>query len=275
MTSSLVFICFLAICAQISAHDTLEQAAANLNSALSPQFSKLITTGAKACWKKTYGRGAGTVLNTCNTGEKSGALCYPTCPSGYVGVGPVCWESCKAGYTDDGALCRKDAAIHAADNSACPWYDECGLTLDKGCSNCNQYPGAKNDGCTCRYDADIYAKKSQGRGVGWPMGCAAGLQQDAALCYPPCGGQYNGVGPVCWAQCPAVAPVNCGAICGSSSAVCASTIIQLTEDGIELAGIILEGVISSDYVTMVIKTANLTLTVADMIINQMGWCNLM
>jgi len=100
-----------------------------------------------------------------------------------------------------------------------------------------------------------------------------GLELNGALCYPPCRGQYQGVGPVCWARCPSAASVNCGAICASSSDVCASTIVKLTEDAFELAGIILEGVINSDYVNMVVKTVNLTLTVADMIINKMGWCD--
>jgi len=273
---ALVLLCSLVLFSlQTSAHDTLEQAAQNLRDSITPQVSSLITSGQLACWKKSFGRGAGTVLDTCRTGEKSGALCYPACPTGFVGVGPVCWETCRPGFTDDGAFCRQNAVIHSADNSACPWYDECGLTLSKGCSNCNQYPGAINDGCTCRYNADIYAKKSQGRGVGWPMGCRQDLEQNGALCYPPCGKNYDGVGPVCWAQCPAVAPVNCGAICGSSTAVCTSTIVKLTEDGIELAGIILEGVLSSDYVTMVVKMTNLTITVADMIINKMGWCGLL
>jgi len=273
-TMSVVSLCFLLFCSVI-AHDTLQQAADNLNESISPQVASLITSGEIVCWKKTYGRGAGTVLDTCNSGEKSGLLCYPSCPSGMTGVGPVCWEDCRPGFTDDGAFCRKNAVIHSADNSACPWYDECGLTLSKGCSNCNAYPGSTNDGCTCRIDADIYAKKSEGRGVGWPMGCKSPLELNGALCYPQCGGKYYGVGPLCWAQCPSVAPVNCGAICGSSSSVCASSIIKLTEDGIELAGIILEGVLSSDYVTMVVKLTNLTMNVADMVINKMGWCNLM
>jgi len=265
----------LAFCSLIAAHDTLQQAAQNLQDSITPQVATLISSGEVACWKKSFGRGAGTVLDTCTTGEKSGLLCYPVCPAGMVGVGPVCWETCKDGFTDDGALCRKDVVIHSADNSACPWYDECGIALAKGCSNCNKYPGSTNDGCTCRVNADIYAKKSQGRGVGWPMGCAPNLEQNGALCYPPCGKNYNGVGPVCWAQCPAVAKTNCGAICASSSSLCASTIVKLTEDGIELAGIILEGVLSSDYVAMVVKMTNLTLTVADMVINKMGWCGLM
>lgn len=37
---------------------------------------------AAACTKDSYGRGVGTVLDTCPDGyEKQGALCYPACPS--------------------------------------------------------------------------------------------------------------------------------------------------------------------------------------------------
>ncbi len=64
--------------------------------------------------KDSYGRGVGTPLHACGTGqEKDGALCYPVCQVGYSGVGPVCYKQCPAGYTDDGALCRKDAVITA------------------------------------------------------------------------------------------------------------------------------------------------------------------
>ena len=35
------------------------------------------------CWRRSYGRGAGEVLNTCPSNkEKIGALCYSPCPSG-------------------------------------------------------------------------------------------------------------------------------------------------------------------------------------------------
>lgn len=65
-------------------------------------------------WKDSYGRGAGTLPNTCSAGQqRDGGLCYPTCASGYDGVGPVCWQGCPSGYADDGALCRKDVKIVA------------------------------------------------------------------------------------------------------------------------------------------------------------------
>ncbi len=41
--------------------------------------------------------------------EQGGFLCYPTCRSGYVGVGPVCWSTCSGQTIDVGAFCQKKA----------------------------------------------------------------------------------------------------------------------------------------------------------------------
>ncbi len=105
-------------------------------------------------------------LDDCWKGaEKNGAFCYIKCREDYHGVGPVCWGKCPVGYTDDGATCRRDVKTISANNSACPWYDKCGLTLKKGCSVCPS--GYKNDGCTCRRDVHITSKPSYGRGAGY------------------------------------------------------------------------------------------------------------
>jgi len=157
------------------------------------------TTSGVAIPATSYGRGAGVPLNTCDPGfEQQGSLCYPKCNSGYVGVGPVCWQVCPAGYSDDGATCRRDARIISANNSSCPWYDKCGVTLAKGCSVCP--PGYTNDGCTCRLNAHIFGKSSYGRGAGVTPHCRADQDQNGALCYPKCETGYQGVGPVCWLQ---------------------------------------------------------------------------
>lgn len=116
-----------------------------------------------------------------------------------------------AGYTDDGLTCRRDAKIINADNSQCPWYDRCGLTLAKGCTVCPA--GYANDGCTCRIDANIFGKSSYGRGAGpVPTSCSAGQRYDAGLCYAPCASGYSGAGPVCWGSCP-VGYIDFGATC--------------------------------------------------------------
>ena len=140
-----------------------------------------------------------TVLTTCRQGlEKDGALCYPQCRAGYNGVGPVCWQVCPAGYADDGALCRRNAMIIGANNSACPWYDKCGLTFARGCSQCPF--GYANDGCTCRIDVHIFAKDTYGRGVGESLQCAAGQERIVALCYKACPSGFHATGITCTAN---------------------------------------------------------------------------
>jgi len=180
------------------------------------------------CWKNTYGRGVGNPVTACASGlQRDGFLCYPYCKSGYYGVGPVCWQYCKPTYTDEGALCGRNAQIISADNSACPWYDKCGLTFAKGCSKCPS--GFSNDGCTCRIDVSVYAKDSYGRGAGSPMGCTSSQQEDAALCYPYCKAAWDGVGPVCWQQCSSTFPINSGAICCKTQQQCNDSIVEISK----------------------------------------------
>lgn len=191
-------------------------------------------TEADICWKRTATRGVGQVPTQCGAGqEKNGLLCYPACPSGMYGVGPTCWQTCPNGYSDDGALCRRNAKIISADNSQCPWYDVCGLTLSRNCSKCPA--GYVNDGCTCRVDAHIVAKKTQARGAGEGMSCRSDQDYDAGLCYDKCPAGTSGVGPVCWGQCPADFPVNCGAGCARSSEACANSIIKQVETSTDAA----------------------------------------
>jgi hypothetical protein len=134
-------------------------------------------------------------LTTCPNEEKNGALCYPFCRAGYHGAGPYCWQDCPPGYNDDGATCRRDASIISSDNSACPWYDKCGLVSAKGCSTCPA--GYANDGCTCRKDADIFGKSSYYRGLGDAMSCAPGQERIGALCYGNCDAGWTASGIYC------------------------------------------------------------------------------
>ena len=72
--------------------------------------------------KDSYGRGAGSPLNSCGANEeRGGALCYPVCKAGFKGIGPVCWGQCPSGYKNDGATCRKPADIFAK-----KWYPGAG-----------------------------------------------------------------------------------------------------------------------------------------------------
>ena len=181
--------------------------------------------------KDSYGRGVGTIPSDIFAGTCSGnqeydtGLCYPPCNSGYDGVGPVCWRYCPSDYTDDGATCRKDAHIIGKDSygrgvgtippefsaGSCGANEEldaglCYQTCDEGytgvgpvCWESSCPEGYTDDGATCRLDVHIFGKESYGRGVGVPIHtCAAGMEEDAGLCYTPCEDGYSGVGPVCW-----------------------------------------------------------------------------
>ncbi len=212
------------------------------------------------CWKDSYGRGAGSVPDACPGQQQDAGLCYPWCASGYYGVGPVCWQACPSGYRDDGSACWLDASIISANNSQCPWYDRCGVTLSKGCSKCPS--GYRNDGCTCRRDTTKFYKASYGRGAGQARSCNPSLQSDAGLCYNYCSSGYSGVGPVCWGQCPAAAPVQCGAGCAESSAQCAEKIMTQIEASVEMASNIASAVMSfgSSAAVKYVTKAGLTQT---------------
>lgn len=54
------------------------------------------------CSKSNPPVAVGTVPNSCPTGyskDPTGALCYPTCKTGYHMVGPVCWQNSSSGPT--------------------------------------------------------------------------------------------------------------------------------------------------------------------------------
>jgi hypothetical protein len=193
------------------------------------------TAGPTFCWIGSYGRGAGTVPTACPAGQENDAgLCYPVCQSGYYAVGPVCWQSCPDGYTDEGALCAINAQTISADNSGCPWYDECGLTFARGCSTCPE--GYENNGCTCQINANVFAKSTYGRGAGAvPTECSGGGEYDAGLCYTSCGANYDGIGPVCWAGCPASMPVSCGVGCADTQADCGNALINQVTKIVQMA----------------------------------------
>ena len=187
-------------------------------------FNVLVVADDDICWRQSYGRGVGTIPDTCNNGtQKDGLLCYPTCRAGFTGTGPVCWQNCPAGYTNTGADCLKPGPYGRG--SGYPWkfgdaLNDNGMTqrceADHGRGNCEKngammYPrcraGFHNVGCcTCSPDCpagmpDVGVscqKQSYGRTAGTTMSCRTGLQTDAGLCYTPCRAGTTGVGPVCW-----------------------------------------------------------------------------
>ena len=191
-----------------------------------------------ACWKDTVDRGVGKPISYCNETagwEKSGALCYPKCKEGYYGVACVCWEHCKPGYVVSGFSFRCHE-IWKTSNGQPP---------------CTVH--SQDEGALCRKEGSIitYAKKSYGRGVGKPMGCPPGTEEDAALCYPLCPTGYKGVGPVCWEQCPTADPVNGGAICCRDSSVCNSRILDMSL-GLPIA--VAEAILSGGNATAIEKS---------------------
>ena len=172
------------------------------------------------CYRESYGRTAGRPLSACRGNEdKNGALCYPRCNAGYRGVGPVCWQDCPRGFSDIGVSCAKPAAYGRG--VGFPWkfgdklndkgmFRRCEKRYGRG--KCEKfgaivYPKCKagyrafgSNICTpicpsgMRDDGAFCAKHSYGRGVGRPLQCAAGLEQNGALCYPQCKRGFHGVG---------------------------------------------------------------------------------
>ena len=60
------------------------------------------------CWRSHYGRGVGTIPNTCNGKKRrQGLLCHDKCKPGYRGVGFICWKKCPSGFHNDGLTCRR------------------------------------------------------------------------------------------------------------------------------------------------------------------------
>ena len=67
---------------------------------------------------------------------------------------------------------------------------------------------------------------SYGRTAGIPLQCKPEEQYDAGLCYSPCTGSTNGVGPVCWGSCPAGTSSCGGALCLTPDQDCSEWIIN-------------------------------------------------
>jgi hypothetical protein len=209
------------------------------------------------CWRDTSTRGAGQVLdtNTCGSPnlekDPNGLLCYPKCNAGFKGVGPACWQSCPSGFRDDGAFCAKPEAYgrgagyawqfgDAAFSSSGQW-SRCQGANPQGCEQPGGgitlvYPkckpnfhavgtnicspdcpaGMPDGGVSCQ-------KASYGRGAGEILGCPAGLERSGLLCYAKCKAHSDGVGPVCWDQCPANW-VQCGMGCAKNVESCGTAV---------------------------------------------------
>ena len=220
----------------------------DLETQLSPLLAKLkfLSGETEGCWLSAFGRGIGKPIHTCKKDlEQSGLLCYPTCNAGFTGVGPVCWQNCPSAYRDDGAFCFKPSPYGRGVGYFTS--DKCERENPQGCEKYGllQYPkcaqGFHNVGCCiCSPDCpggmtDIgisCAKKSYGRTAGTPLTCSESEDYDAGLCYTNCDKGFSGLGPICWATCPADYE-KCGALCLKGQ-TCAGEIKQYVNGVIQI-----------------------------------------
>lgn len=203
------------------------------------------------CWKDSYGRGVGTVPQSCEPGrDRIGLLCYSKCAPGQKRVGFDCHSTCPEGLRDDGLFCR---AAEYGRGGGYPWkfgdpvnnsgmFKRC--EAEHGRGQCEENgavvypkckPGYQAVGCcicrpvvpNCRAlglepGIDLSCAKRVVVGDPVPGVCAPGQQRDAGLCYSNCKPSYDGAGPVCWGQCPASHPFSCAGGCAKNQAACAT-----------------------------------------------------
>lgn len=237
----------------------------------SPPVPSLPADGLYGCFKRTYGRGAGSPASSCPSGyEKDGGLCYPTCAQGYYGVGPVCWQSCPSGFADTGLDCLKPSAYGRGagyvlwDLSSCNndnpqgcekwgalYYPKCASGFSNfACCICspNCPSGMTDVGISC-------AKNSYGRTAGIPLKCGPGQQLYGGICYPECSGGYQGIGPVCWQSsdgCPSNYPYSCGAFCTADKFSCTAVGLEI---GVAVGQLVLDTAEAADCLVETIESA--------------------
>lgn len=194
---------------------------------------------------------------TCKPGfhHSTANLCTTDCPAGFTDIGAFCQKPAPygrgAGYSayiqclppppGGGArrFCAPDPNARAKN-----------CEKDNGAGNCEQWgllfypkckPGFHNVGANiCTPDcpegfADTGTGCTKpvygvGAGEGLDLGkCRPGFEKDpaGALCYPTCKKDYHMVGPVCWQNCPAQQPADCGAGCATKSGECASAVANM------------------------------------------------
>ncbi len=130
------------------------------------------------CWKKSYGRGVGTIPTECGDKDNQAGLCYKECKDDYKGVGPVCWERCKSGWDDHPASCYKSVFKWKFKKS----YGRGVGTIPTGCDG-----GKENDAGLCYKEC-----KDGYKGVGpvcWkscsgytPVNCGAACGSSSKVC---------------------------------------------------------------------------------------------
>jgi hypothetical protein len=215
------------------------------------------------CWKDSYGRGAGTIPTDAGSGRVAiGALSYSQCPANTKRVGFDCHSVCPSGLRDDGLFCR---ATEYGRGVGYPWKfgdrafsldgarERCAAENPQGCEKNGEiiYPKCKpgyrpfgsnicrptNFSCAAvglNKGIDLSCAKKITIGDPKPFMCKSDLQTDAGLCYPGCRTSYEGIGPVCWGQCP-TGYVSCGAGCATSATFCAEIIVDQVTSTLSLA----------------------------------------
>ena len=149
------------------------------------------------CWKDTDTRGVGEPAQ-CAPGEENRAgICYGGCPTGWETRQLQCVEECRPGWTERGDL-------------------------------------------RCKKGTERYWRATQPRREGVAQTCSEGFElgidnDSGVRCFPQCGPDQNGIGPVCWTQCPATHPHQCGAGCATSPSTCASAIVDMVSAPLEVA----------------------------------------
>jgi hypothetical protein len=118
------------------------------------------------CWRVAYGRGVGTIPETCpGDRDQRGLFCYSKCPEGFANPsGTVdCHQMCPEGWRDDGLFCR---LAEFGRGAGYPWQYGDPLVGASGMfARCEADHGVGN--CE-RYLAVVYPKCLKGYS---PWGC--------------------------------------------------------------------------------------------------------
>ena len=219
------------------------------------------------CWKPTYARGAGTIPGECGPGEQREAgLCYKICPAGFVGVAGQCHQACPQGFKSTGLLdatCTKpDRFNRTAFQPTAAGTAQCNTeSQGRGCEQiggawfvkpppqfvcqgplCQQTcPAGMTEtanGAACRKQPAV------ARGLGNIPKCGSDSVAQGGLCYKNCNSGFGGAGPVCWGQCPATHPVDCGGMCGTSAKDCGGAIANQVISVLDFAATSIEAVVT-------------------------------
>lgn len=185
------------------------------------------------CWLDSYGRGAGTIPNSCSSGNLTAGICYQPCADGTKNVGGVCWDSCRSGYTDTGTGCQLNESISYTTGTHCTHktWGICDAYHSNGCRD-----GYKEVAGVCwNQKTTYYIKGTSPQKTALPS-CGGGKQKDAGLCYDACRPGTKGVGPVCWGSCSGDRPYACGAGCAKDKATCDKVIANQTISTVAAAG---------------------------------------